>query len=61
MLGCFSICVHYTRYSGHRADIGSMCAVPRRKQLSSFRVPKYVLISPDIEASFITVPALWVL
>jgi len=34
-----------------------MCAESQAEsKLSSFHVPKHVLIAPDIEASFITVP-----
>jgi len=60
MLVNFSLSVHYSRISGHRMGVASMCADPQTEcKLSSFRVTKHVLIAPDIEANFITVPAVW--
>jgi len=62
MLVDFSLSVPYSRNSGHRQDIVSMCAEPQDElKLSSFHVTKHVLIAPDIEANFVTVPAVWVL
>ena len=41
MLDSFSLSVPYTRNSGHRADIGSMCAEPQAEcKLNSFHVTK---------------------
>ena len=56
----FSLSVHYARISGHRVDFASMCADPQTEcKLSSFHVPKHVLIAPGIHANFVTVPNLW--
>jgi hypothetical protein len=58
MLESFFISVYYTRNSGHKVDIASMCAESQdHRKLSSFHVPKHVLIAPDIEANFITLLA----
>jgi len=57
MLDDFFLSVHYSRNSGHREDIASICAEPQdERKLSSFHISKHVLITPDIEASFITLP-----
>jgi len=56
----FSLSVHYARISGHRVDIASMCAEPQDEwKLSSFHVPKHVLIAAGIDANFVTVLTVW--
>jgi len=43
-------------------EIASMCAESQdERKLSSYHVLKHVVIAPDIEASFITLLAFWIL